>query len=161
MKSSCLLENHRCSLEIQEGSLLKLLNHLQLVRAFKYPCSRVLISFFLSFFFLTSTISFRVTFFLGCTVDGQQGNGEKRGTCKEHMLCQTDGSCKLKVCTVDGSPGNGASRGTCEEHMLCQSDGSCKKKVCTVEGSPGNGASRGTCEYENEICFSDGSCKSE
>ena len=44
--------------------------------------------------------------------------------------------------------------------MLCQSDGSCKKEVCTVQGSPGNGESRGTCN-EHEVCFSDGSCKSE
>ena len=63
--------------------------------------------------------------FVGCTIMGQQGNGEERGTCKEDQLCQSDGTCK-PLCTVKGSQGNGTHRGTCEEGELCFSNGICR-----------------------------------
>ena len=36
-------------------------------------------------------------YFPDCNVDGQQGNGEKRGSCEENKLCHSDGSCK-QIC---------------------------------------------------------------
>ena len=66
-------------------------------------------------------------YFPDCNVDGQQGNGEKRGSCEENKLCHSDGSCK-QICTVQGSTGNGSSRGTCGQGEFCFSDGVCKSK---------------------------------
>ena len=77
---------------------------------------------------LISTINILSAFlFPDCNVDGQQGNGENRGSCEQNQLCHSDGSCK-PLCTVEGSPGNGSSRGTCRQGEFCFSDGVCKSK---------------------------------
>ena len=63
----------------------------------------------------------------GCTFNGQEGDGTKRGTCNETFNCHPDGVCKPS-CTVQGSKGDGINRGSCPEGRICFRDGSCKVK---------------------------------
>ena len=68
MKSSCSLQQplmlEMRELDIEIILLLKLLNHLQMVRAFKHPCSRGLIILSTSHFFLDQHNKFPDRFFI-------------------------------------------------------------------------------------------------